>query len=460
MNADSIVVVFLSLFFFPLLLNAQVTDPYPPSPTPDRVMLNWSDDPATTISITWRTDVSVIGAFAQIAPATADPGFRLNTDTIFAFTETLKSNRNVARYHSVTFKDLKPETKYAYRVGDGKYFSEWFHFTTASAKSKPFSFIYFGDAQNEVKSMWSRCIREAILTAPDFDFLLHAGDLINVANNDEEWGGWFEAGGWIYGSKPSIATPGNHEYYRYGEERLLSDQWRPTFTLPQNGPKGLEETVYYIDYQDVRIISLNTMPMLRDDKVLADQFKWLEKVLRDNDQKWTIITQHHPIYSTAMGRDNDKLRENFQPLYEKYNVDLVLQGHDHTYGRGHNMAFGSKHDHLGPAYVVSVSGPKMYNLNFEDWLERVASNTQLYQIIEVDGNTLNFKAYTAIGELYDAFELKKRSNGTNRFMDLAPKTVKERANISQRYMRRMTEAEIKKYQMKFDEYLAKKEMKN
>lgn len=437
-------------------LSAQTTDPYPPSPVPDRIMLNFGQDPSRAVSVTWRTDVSVKGARLEIAEALSDPTFHNNTDTVLAFSETLKSNRNVAIYHSVSLIRLKPDTKYAYRVGDGKNYSEWLHFTTASDKSAPFSFIYFGDAQNKVKSYWSRCIREAILTAPDFDFMVHAGDLINVANRDEEWGEWFYAGGWIYGMKPSIVVPGNHEYYRFGRDRLLSEHWRPTFTLPRNGPEGMEETVYYVDYQDTRFITLNTMPMLQDEKNLERQEKWLKAVLKNNDKSWTVVIQHHPIYSTAAGRDNEELRKAFQPLFEEYGVDIVLQGHDHTYGRGHNVNFGQKNDHLGPVYVVSVSGPKMYTLNFEEWLERVASNTQLYQIIEVDGNRLNYKAYTATGKLYDEFELRKRGNGKNRFLDLAPSGVRERADLSRRYMDRMTDEEIQIYQQRYEQYMNRK----
>ncbi len=447
----------LFLFVFQLNIKAQATDPFPPSPVPDRVILTWSGDPATTQSVSWRTDVTIGEAWAELALASADPDFVNYVDTIKAASTVLKSDRNVAKYHSAVFENLAPDTKYAYRVGNGEYYSEWFHFSTAKSEAAPFSFVYFGDAQNEVKSLWSRCIREAFVTMPDIDFLLHAGDLINNPVRDEEWGEWFYAGGWIYGMKPSIATPGNHEYYRSGDDRLLSEHWKPSFTLPENGPEGLEETVYYIDYQGVRIISLNSQAMLSSEKALKDQKEWLEKVLAENSQQWTIVTQHHPVYSTAMGRDNTVLRKNFQPLFEKHRVDLVLQGHDHTYGRGYNLEFGEKNKDKGPIYVVSVSGPKMYNLNFEDWLERVASNTQLFQLIHVDGNTLTYKAYDVTGKLYDAFELSKRNNGTNKFKDLTPEGVEELAEISRRYLNRMSPQEILNYRQKFEAYKARKQ---
>ena len=56
---------------------------------------------------------------------------------------------------------------------------------------------------------------------------------------------------------------------------------------------------------------------------------------------------HYPIYSSKQGRDNVGLRNALQPLFEKYKVDLVLQGHDHTYGRGTNLPLGNNKKTIG-----------------------------------------------------------------------------------------------------------------
>ncbi len=439
---------------WPLL--SQNEDLYPPSKVPDRIILTWSDDPATTQSVTWRTDLTVDMAWAEIAETEASPAFVDKAVKVTATTETLTTDLNAANFHSVTFTSLKPNTQYAYRVGNGTYFSEWFHFRTANDQSAPFSFMYFGDAQNDLKSLWARCIRQGYSTKPNIDFLLHAGDLVNRANSDKEWGEWFYSGGWIYGMRSNIATPGNHEYYRDGDDRKLSTHWKPTFTLPTNGPENLEETVYYIDYQETRIISLNTTPSFGDETILNAQKDWLETVLKDNPNRWTIVTHHHPIYSTAGTRDNPEIRAAFQPIFEKHGVDLVLQGHDHTYGRGYNLAYGENHKDKGPIYVVSVSGPKMYNLSFGEWMERAASNTQLYQIISVDERVIHYEAYTTTGQLYDAFELKKKNNGKNKFKDLAPQNVPEALEPSYRYQDSMTEEEKAVYKEKYAAYKAKK----
>ena len=73
-------------------------------------------------------------------------------------------------------------------------------------------------------------------------------------------------------------------------------------------------------------------------------------------------------------------------------------------------------------YVVSVSGPKMYKVQRQAFMPRQAENTQLYQIIRIDGGRLRYEARTAVGELYDAFTLVKRSGEINELIEQIPDT--------------------------------------
>ncbi len=399
-----------------------------PSAHPDRIVSTWKKDPATSISVTWRTDPTVDEARAQITRATASPEFEKNPRTAEASSVPLDApptSENVpARYHSVTFDGLDPDTLYAYRVGHPGHWSEWLHARTAKDEPAPFSFIYLGDAQNDIHSRWSRAIRAAYARGtPEARFILHAGDLVNRGHRNPEWAEWHQAGGFIHGSLPTVAIPGNHEYIGG-----LSSHWRPQFEYPRHGPEGLEETVYYVDYQGMRLVALNS------NEAIEKQAKWLDGVLSDNPNRWTVVTHHHPIYSSGEGRDNPELREHWEPLYRKHGVDLVLQGHDHTYARGRdrNLPAGPnvRDEATGTVYVNSVSGPKMYSLDEGRWkeyeaqMERAAENTQLFQIIHVDGSELRYRAYTAVGDLYDAFTLKKPDgpDQPNRFVDEAPDT--------------------------------------
>lgn len=442
------------------LRKIQHKDAYRPTPIPDRIMLTWVGDPATSQAVTWRTSTNVKQAFAEIAPSDGGPKFVEKAKRLTAKTSFIETDLFPTHFHTVQFEDLKPESKYTYRVGDGLNWSEWIQFRTASTETKPFSFVYFGDAQNDVRSHWSRVVREAYRDAPKAAFMLHAGDLINVANADGEWGEWFYAGGFINRMTSSIAIPGNHEYAkppkdRPNDPRTLSNLWRPTFAFPEHGPESLQETVYYIDYQGARIVCLNS------NEQLEEQVPWIEKTLKENPHKWTVVTFHHPIYSSKDNRDNPTLRGLWQPLFDKYKVDIVLQGHDHAYARSKLMKSGDHHGHAhedeaenkdekkpadnketateenvptgvtkqsdegGTMYVVSVSGPKMYEVGRRPFMRRAAGGTQLYQIISIDGDEMRYEARTATGSLYDAFTLKKQDGKPNKLIDRIP-DIKER----------------------------------
>jgi 3',5'-cyclic AMP phosphodiesterase CpdA len=395
---------------------------FQPSPIPDRIVLTYDGDPATTQAVTWRTDPSVSTAIAELAVADPDPTFVEDASAVQAATEALITNDGyAAHYHTVVFDGLIPDTEYAYRVGDGINWSEWFHFTTASTEAEPFSLIYVGDAQNDILGLWARTIRAAYSTMPEADLILHAGDLVDYGNYNNEWGEWFEAGGFINSMVASLASPGNHEYFTPDE--ALSLHWQPQFAFPQNGPSGLEDTVYYLDYQGVRFISLNSNQWAGVD--LAPQVEWLDEVLSTNPNRWTVVFFHHPIFSTAEGRDNPEVRDAFLPLFEQYGVDLVLQGHDHTYGRGNLASGATVGTDVGTIFVVSVSGPKMYEVSSENWDQNNAellvsgSHTQLFQLLSFDNDTLTYESRTVTGDVFDAFTVTKDESGARTVTSMA-----------------------------------------
>jgi hypothetical protein len=68
----------------------------------------------------------------------------------------------------------------------------------------------------------------------------------------------------------------------------------------------------------------------------------------------------------------------------------------------------------------------MYDVSNDPWMERRAANTQLFQIISIEGNELMYEAYTATGELYDAFSLQKRGGAPNLLVDRTPDTPENR----------------------------------
>lgn len=397
-----------------------------PSRLPDRIVLSPAADPARGAAVAWRSAVDAPHGFAQLAVATHGPEMRACAVTIPARTEAAPSDLGPALSHAVEFADLEPGTVYAYRVGDGTNWSEWLQFATAPEHPHRFRFVHFGDAQNDILSMWSRVVREAGRHAPDAAFLVHSGDLVNRGDDDAQWGEWFRAGAFLHAQLPSLPIPGNHEYVKVGEgdaaTSRLTPHWRRQFTLPENGPAGLEETCYTICRGEMRFVALNS------NEKLAEQAAWLDALLAASPRRWIVCSFHHPIFSAAKNRDNEALRKAWKPVFDRHAVDLVLQGHDHVYGRTGIVPPGEPPATLGnvptgvnrvdPAtgtvYVVSVSGPKQYDLSdSHPLMERLGEDTQLFQVVEIDGDELRFESRTAIGGLYDGFTLRKREGRAN-----------------------------------------------
>jgi hypothetical protein len=390
-----------------------------PTSVPDRIVLSWTGDPATSRAVTWRTGPAVRKAFAEIAFADPSPKFYEGARRLEARSELLLGEGPPARYHSIVFDGLRPDTWYAYRVGSDKGWSEWFQFRTAKGAHAPFSFLYVGDSQSNTLAMWSRVVRAAHAAAPDARFLLAVGDLVSDGANDEQWGEWFRAAGWVPATVPFFSAIGNHEYIN---ESTINKHWRSQFTLPENGIPGLEETCYFTDCDGMRLVVLNS------NVELEKQASWLGGVLARNANKWTVVAFHHPVYSGTGDRDNKDVRRLWKPVFDRFGVDLVLQGHDHVYARGRGPSgWGApRGDEADPVYVVSVSGPKMYERTEDRWMDRAGENTQLYQVVSVEGDTLRFRSYTATNDLYDAFDIVKPAGSEGRFVDRAPMGAPDR----------------------------------
>ncbi|MEV0971299.1 metallophosphoesterase family protein [Microtetraspora glauca] len=412
-----------------------------PSPIPDRIILTPTTTPSGSQKVTWRAEATADTAQAQILEAPRALGQVLPAagavKTVMAGASTPVNTTlgYASTYHTVEFSGLKPNTRYTYRVGDGTNWSAWTDFTTAAAGFQPFSFIYYGDAQNYIDSAVPRVFRQAFADRPQARAIVNAGDLIDSANSEEQWGQWFRAGGFIDSQVNNISIPGNHEY-----SNGLSTFWRPQFPYPDNGPGNaeLKQTAYTVDYQGVRFIGLDSNYQ-SNATLMAAQTSWLEGLLKDNPNKWTVVTLHHPVYSTTGTRNNPQVRDQWGPLFEKYGVDLVLQGHDHSYGRGNvQTARKSATVHNGVVYVVSVSGGKMYALNNgENWTgngaEAVSTsqNTQLYQLIDVEADSIRFESRYANGEHHDGFLVRKNGNGERTVNEIrtAENTVGEQVAV-------------------------------
>ena len=149
--------------------------------------------------------------------------------------------------------------------------------------------------------------------------MLHAGDLINRYDRDLEWGEWFYAGNFIHATVPSVMTPGNHEY---GPGVVLSPQWRRQFNLPVNGPKGLEETCYVVNYSNLKVISLDAEQIDESPLYLEKQKRWLDSVsqtIQKNGLRSHFIIPFFPPNQIATTRICEIILNHFS-----INIKLIL----------------------------------------------------------------------------------------------------------------------------------------
>ena len=411
-----------------------VGQPYAARNLADRIVLSAGADAAREMAVAFRTDTEQNIAQAQIAPAIDGPSLEARATTITGTSSPITTENGDAIYHQVRFTGLEPGSAYVYRVKGSAGWSEWFQFRTASDKAEPFRFLYLGDTQNNILSIASRVIREAFHSTASPSLVVHAGDLVAQREDmvhDDEWGEWTQAGAYNYAIVPQLPATGNHEYVDIiapdgSESRKLGPHWPRTFALPDNGAQGVEETTYYVDYQDVRFIALDGTAGL-DLGGLDAQTRWLDATLASSKAKWNIVTFHQPIFTCARPRDTEELKAAWKPVFETRKVDLVLQGHDHCYSRltaeaGKTASAKARADGKvqGPVYLVSVTGSKMYGLNdrSDKQPDRVAEDTQLFQVIDVEGDRLRLRTRTATGRLYDGFDLIRHADGGNRLVEV------------------------------------------
>lgn len=378
------------------------TTDYPASAEPDHVVLTWSDDPQTTQTVQWRTSMDVGGGAVAYAPKGAgafdpDSAAQVAAKTIQLVQPTLVNDPVIHR-HTATLSNLRPGMTYAYAVGDGA--GHWrapAEFTTAPKETTPFTFIYMGDAQNGLDT-WGELVHKSLAAEPDASFYVMAGDLVNRGAERDDWDHFFEKAEGIFDRKQLIPVPGNHEYQGGAPDFYLEQ-----FTLPES--EHLGELNYVIEYSNAIFIMLdsNLSPTLQDD--------WLEEQLANTDATWTFVVYHHPAYSSAPRRNNQGIRDYWTPLFDKYHVDVALQGHDHAYLRTYPMYDEERVDSPaeGTIYIVSVSGTKFYEQGEFDYTEFGMTNVSTYQVLDIriDGNRLVYRSYDAAGELRDEFAIVK-----------------------------------------------------
>ena len=150
--------------------------------------------------------------------------------------------------------------------------------------------------------------------------------------------------------------------------------------------------------QNVRFFALDS------GYLVPEQLQWLEGELKGSNEDWKIAYFHHPPYSSG-GRHGSQpvVREALEPLFLKYNVSVVLTGHDHFYERVKPQN--------GIVYFVVGSGGKLRSGNIRDGSPLTARgfDTDLaFMMAEIAGDEMFFSAVSRSGRVVDSGVITRR----------------------------------------------------
>jgi Purple acid Phosphatase, N-terminal domain/Calcineurin-like phosphoesterase len=294
---------------------------------------------------------------------------------------------------------LKENTAYSYRVGGDGAWSATYGFKTRKFDGN-FDFLFFGDPQigssgNVPKDQagWAETLEVALAANPEAELLVSGGDQVETAGTEAQWTAFLAPD--ELRAYPWVATIGNHDVgSRAYEQHLWTPNTNRSPSLYRSGSLLTQSGGdYWFIYKNVLFIDLNSNAYATSAQagVDADQahIGFITNVVTQHgaDAKYIVLIYHHSIYSPAAHAndgDNQKRRLDFPQAFSALGVDLVLQGHDHSYSRSYLIQSGAKQkadeqpgatsvfrDPGGVIYVTgnSASGSKYYALSDPDVTE-------------------------------------------------------------------------------------------
>ena len=113
--------------------------------------------------------------------------------------------------------------------------------------------------------------------------------------------------------------------------------------------------------------------------------------------RWILVLTHHPMFSAHPYRDPHSTRWAWQPLFQRYGVDLVFTGHDHHYQRCHPI--GSR-ERAVVHFTSGGGGAGLYPVDAKPWTANAVS-VHNGTILDFEGDQLRVRAFSDTGELLD-----------------------------------------------------------
>lgn len=291
-------------------------------------------------------------------------------------TANIASSGGYNRHATIT--GLKPNATYFYRVGSAGHWSPISSFTTQRFTGG-FDFLFFGDPQIGASgdvakdaAGWRDTLRVSTAANPKAELFVSGGDQVEDADDEAQWDAFLSSD--TLRKYPFGATIGNHDVGgKAYEQHLYTPNTDRAERFYRGGDPAADESGgdYWYLYKGVLFIDLNSNSYKSDPNGSGGDTAHVQYVTdvikaQGAKAKHTVLVYHHSIYSPAdhaQDADNKQRRVDFPRTFSSLGVDLVLQGHDHSYSRSYeikNSAKARAAEKPGQADVTSGPGGVIY----------------------------------------------------------------------------------------------------
>ena len=379
-----------------------------------------AQDNSTSRTIMWQSDNSEADAVIEYRLEGAE-----KSQTIGATDKAFTDDGSTTYIHEATLTGLTPNTKYEYRVGYGTdRRSDWYRLETAGASV--YDVLIYPDSQSGDYSQWEEIVKSSALRNPRTALYISMGDLVDNGEHAYQWRTWLNSIKPLSANVPLATTLGNHEMYTLDWKMREPYAYLNYFAVPPNGNEIFNRRYYSYDFGDVHYVVLDTMLYESNHEDNHDthhpdlydvQVQWLRQDLMANTKKWTVVLMHRDPFQYAFDRSGanravgfDDEGVLFMPIFDEFNVDLVLSAHLHSYrNRGHVRNFDR--DASGPLYILTgIAGdarrPKWKEHPLDVYVapDRDKNN---YMTMTVTPNKLIVKAFLPDGTQLDESVIEK-----------------------------------------------------
>jgi acid phosphatase type 7 len=331
--------------------------------------------------------------------------------------------------HTVDLLNLLPATRYYYQFGDaqlGNWSAEFSVYSPpAVASNTSFVMLAYGDMGQSDPDLSMQATEDepaALVTsrrvanetvASVAPLVLHCGDISYARGYMSQWDEFFDmVGGY---AAPVVTNIGNHERDYPGSGALynVTDSggecgvsYMKRLQMPV---AGADQPWYGFDYGSVHVFMISTEhDFSAGSRQYADFVADMEAVDRSRTP-WVIVSGHRPAYidstnDEAVTGDQpvaQALRAALEPLWVKYEVDLLLWGHHHSAQRtcpvvGEECVSPSKSgEYVAPVHLVIGHAGADFSTNIEvvrpRWTEFVNDHTHGYLRLTVSPAQLHLE---------------------------------------------------------------------